>query len=77
MLTDFDLSKGSSPPGQPGVVKSRSPNQVSDVFQYLPFNCAKLFESCKNSLPQSIQEIVSMDFALIVLLELKNISPRK
>lgn len=27
MLTDFDLSKGSSPPGQPGVVKSRSPNQ--------------------------------------------------
>ncbi|KAI8357358.1 kinase-like domain-containing protein [Choanephora cucurbitarum] len=26
MLTDFDLSKGSTPPGQPGVVKSRSPN---------------------------------------------------
>ncbi|KAI8967776.1 kinase-like domain-containing protein [Mycotypha africana] len=26
MLTDFDLSKGSSPPGQPGVVKSKSPN---------------------------------------------------
>lgn len=29
MLTDFDLSKGSSPPGRPGVVKSKSPNQVS------------------------------------------------
>lgn len=28
MLTDFDLSKGSSPPGRPGVVKSKSPNQV-------------------------------------------------
>ncbi|KAI8058666.1 kinase-like domain-containing protein [Gilbertella persicaria] len=26
MLTDFDLSKGSTPPGQPGVVKSKSPN---------------------------------------------------
>ncbi|CAO3641928.1 unnamed protein product [Cunninghamella blakesleeana] len=26
MLTDFDLSKGSSPPGKPGVVKSTSPN---------------------------------------------------
>ncbi|KAI8097468.1 kinase-like domain-containing protein [Halteromyces radiatus] len=26
MLTDFDLSKGSSPPGNPGVVKSTSPN---------------------------------------------------
>lgn len=30
MLTDFDLSKGSSPPGRPGVVKSKSPNQVSN-----------------------------------------------
>jgi hypothetical protein len=29
MLTDFDLSKGSSPPGRPGIVKSRSSNQVS------------------------------------------------
>ncbi len=29
MLTDFDLSKGSSPPGRPGVVKSKSPNQVN------------------------------------------------
>lgn len=35
MLTDFDLSKGSSPPGQPGVVKSRSPNQVSKVFFFV------------------------------------------
>ncbi|KAI8370616.1 kinase-like domain-containing protein [Radiomyces spectabilis] len=26
MLTDFDLSKGSVPPGNPGVVKSSSPN---------------------------------------------------
>ncbi|KAI8142059.1 kinase-like domain-containing protein [Fennellomyces sp. T-0311] len=26
MLTDFDLSKGSTPPGNPGVVKSSSPN---------------------------------------------------
>ncbi|KAI8060976.1 kinase-like domain-containing protein [Gongronella butleri] len=26
MLTDFDLSKGSSPPGNPGVVKSTSPH---------------------------------------------------
>ncbi|KAG0179591.1 hypothetical protein DFQ29_001910 [Apophysomyces sp. BC1021] len=26
MLTDFDLSKGSNPPGKPGVVKSSSPN---------------------------------------------------
>ncbi|KAF7725874.1 hypothetical protein EC973_009206 [Apophysomyces ossiformis] len=26
MLTDFDLSKGSNPPGKPGVVKSNSPN---------------------------------------------------
>lgn len=26
MLTDFDLSKGSTPPGKPGVVKSTSPN---------------------------------------------------
>ncbi|CAO3637578.1 unnamed protein product [Cunninghamella echinulata] len=26
MLTDFDLSKGSNPPGKPGVVKSTSPN---------------------------------------------------
>ncbi|ORZ09860.1 kinase-like domain-containing protein [Absidia repens] len=26
MLTDFDLSKGSTPPGDPGVVKSTSPN---------------------------------------------------
>ncbi|KAI9286057.1 Pkinase-domain-containing protein [Umbelopsis sp. AD052] len=26
MLTDFDLSKGSHPPGNPGVVKSNSPN---------------------------------------------------
>ncbi|KAI7854645.1 kinase-like domain-containing protein [Circinella umbellata] len=26
MLTDFDLSKGTSPPGNPGVVKSSSPN---------------------------------------------------
>jgi hypothetical protein len=28
MLTDFDLSKGSHPPGNPGVVKSNSPNVV-------------------------------------------------
>ncbi|KAI8890624.1 Pkinase-domain-containing protein [Backusella circina FSU 941] len=27
MLTDFDLSKGSSPPGCPGIIKSKSPNQ--------------------------------------------------
>ncbi|KAG1169922.1 hypothetical protein G6F70_004567 [Rhizopus microsporus] len=27
MLTDFDLSKGSTPPGRPGVVLSKSPNQ--------------------------------------------------
>lgn len=29
MLTDFDLSKGSHPPGNPGVVKSNSPHVVS------------------------------------------------
>jgi protein-serine/threonine kinase len=29
MLTDFDLSKGSQPPGRPGVVKSNSPHVVS------------------------------------------------
>lgn len=29
MLTDFDLSKGSTPPGRPGVVLSKSPNQVN------------------------------------------------
>lgn len=28
MLTDFDLSKGSHPPGNPGVVKSNSPHVV-------------------------------------------------
>ncbi|KAI8886586.1 Pkinase-domain-containing protein [Backusella circina FSU 941] len=28
MLTDFDLSKGSQPPGRPGVVKSNSPHVV-------------------------------------------------
>ncbi|ORZ06616.1 kinase-like domain-containing protein [Absidia repens] len=26
MLTDFDLSKGSSPPGQPGIIKSQQPH---------------------------------------------------
>ncbi|CAO0795116.1 unnamed protein product [Mucor circinelloides] len=31
MLTDFDLSKGSSPPGRPGVVKSKSPNQPPSI----------------------------------------------
>lgn len=40
MLTDFDLSKGSSPPGQPGIVKSKLPHMVSlvryaCVFVYL------------------------------------------
>ncbi|KAI9022219.1 kinase-like domain-containing protein [Phycomyces nitens] len=31
MLTDFDLSKGSSPPGKPGVVKASSPNQPPSI----------------------------------------------
>lgn len=31
MLTDFDLSKGSSPPGKPGVIQSKSANQVSRI----------------------------------------------
>lgn len=33
MLTDFDLSKGSNPPGNPTVVKSNSPNVVY-IFIY-------------------------------------------
>ncbi|CAO3592424.1 unnamed protein product [Absidia cylindrospora] len=31
MLTDFDLSKGSSPPGQPGVVKSQLPHMPPSI----------------------------------------------
>ncbi|CEP08394.1 hypothetical protein [Parasitella parasitica] len=31
MLTDFDLSKGSSPPGRPGVVKSKSARQPPSI----------------------------------------------
>lgn len=31
MLTDFDLSKGSQPPGNPCVVKSGSPHVVSFI----------------------------------------------
>lgn len=57
MLTDFDLSKGSSPPGQPGVVKSRSPNQVSNVYSFPQLHsCIKIIELCNNSLLQLIQE---------------------
>ncbi len=29
MLTDFDLSKGSHPPGKPSIIKSTSPHTVS------------------------------------------------
>ncbi|KAI8340236.1 kinase-like domain-containing protein [Chlamydoabsidia padenii] len=31
MLTDFDLSKGSSPPGQPGIVKSKLPHMPPSI----------------------------------------------
>ncbi|KAI9499262.1 kinase-like domain-containing protein [Zychaea mexicana] len=40
MLTDFDLSKGTSPPGNPGVVKSSSPNLPPSIDT----------KSCVNSL---------------------------
>jgi hypothetical protein len=35
MLTDFDLSKGSHPPGKPCVVKSNSPNVVGTRIFFL------------------------------------------
>lgn len=31
MLTDFDLSKGTSPPGKPGVIRSNS-SKVVRIF---------------------------------------------
>jgi hypothetical protein len=39
MLTDFDLSKGSSPPGLPGIVKSKLPHMVSLVHYARLFVC--------------------------------------
>lgn len=37
MLTDFDLSKGSNPPGNPTVVKSNSPNVVYKKNPFIMF----------------------------------------
>jgi hypothetical protein len=34
MLTDFDLSKGSKPPGNPNIVKSGSPHVVKIIHLY-------------------------------------------
>jgi hypothetical protein len=71
MLTDFDLSKGSSPPGKPGVVKSKSPNQVSfpRIKQYKQLSNKK---KKKNSLLQLIQKAVLKVFEQIVLSAQKN-----
>lgn len=57
MLTDFDLSKGSSPPGKPGVVKSTSPNLVSANDDGLLPLTNLAFTTC--SLLLLIQSVVS------------------
>lgn len=70
MLTDFDLSKGSSPPGRPGVVKSKSPNQVSCcILHYIQ----TLLTFYILSLLLSIPKVVYKVFVRIVLLVQKNI----
>lgn len=69
MLTDFDLSKGSQPPGNPCVVKSGSPHVVSFIFIQQVDNTNML--RALNSHLLSILKAVLLTSELTVLLEQK------